>query len=60
MFDLNDLDKLIVHQEQPLNAEPPLTELIEHSITPQELVYARNHCKSLLPWVHCISPSKAW
>lgn len=37
-------DTLIVHQEQPLNAEPPLEQLIAHPITPEELVYARNHC----------------
>ena len=38
-------EKLVVHQEQPLNAEPRLDELIQHRVTPEELVYARNHCK---------------
>ena len=41
-------DKLIVHQEEPLNAEPPITELVEHPITPEDLVYARNHCELAL------------
>ncbi|GJE99903.1 molybdopterin binding oxidoreductase-like protein [Phanerochaete sordida] len=33
----------IVHQRSPLNAEPPLQELVAHPLTPEELVYARNH-----------------
>lgn len=40
-------DNFVVHQEQPLNAEPPLTELVQYPITPDEFLYARNHCESL-------------
>ena len=36
---------IIVHDEHPWNAEPPLSLLIKHNITPIELVYARNHCE---------------
>ncbi|EKM58405.1 uncharacterized protein PHACADRAFT_252697 [Phanerochaete carnosa HHB-10118-sp] len=36
-------DRLIVLKEWPFNAEPPLKQLIEHPITPVDLVYARNH-----------------
>ena len=36
--------ELQVHQEKPYNAEPyNLAELINHNITPLELVYGRNH-----------------
>src|SRR5271168_2882846 len=36
--------ELHVHQEKPFNAEPhDLAELINHNITPTELVYGRNH-----------------
>lgn len=36
-------ESMIVHQSEPLNAEPPLTQLVAHPVTPAELVYARNH-----------------
>lgn len=34
---------LLVHSTNPFNAEPPLTALREHFITPRELFYVRNH-----------------
>ncbi|KAI0805951.1 Oxidoreductase, molybdopterin-binding domain-containing protein [Irpex lacteus] len=36
-------NKVIVHDEKPYNAEPPLETLVQHHITPVDLVYARNH-----------------
>ena len=36
---------IVVHDEHPWNAEPPVSVLIKHNITPIELVYARNHCE---------------
>jgi sulfite oxidase len=35
--------RLVVHGTQPFNAEPPLDALVQHEITPAELVYSRNH-----------------
>lgn len=35
--------KLIIHTTDPVNAEPPVTELRENFITPQRLYYIRNH-----------------
>lgn len=40
-------DRLIAHQESPWNAEPDVRELIKYTYTPEELVYCRNHCKSV-------------
>lgn len=37
-------DKLEVLDKEPFNAEPDVAELITHSLTPDELVYCRNHC----------------
>ncbi|PPQ91010.1 hypothetical protein CVT25_013935 [Psilocybe cyanescens] len=34
---------LNVQQSQPFNAEPPASALVEFSITPEDLVYCRNH-----------------
>lgn len=42
------LTTLRLLSETPYNAEPQLTELIKHKITPLELVYARNHCELFL------------
>lgn len=39
-------ERLVVHQELPLNAELRLGELMQYPVTPEELVYARNHCAS--------------
>jgi sulfite oxidase len=35
--------EIIIHAEQPLNAEPPMNLLREGFITPKELFYVRNH-----------------
>ncbi|KAJ7578123.1 Oxidoreductase, molybdopterin-binding domain-containing protein [Mycena floridula] len=32
-----------VQAQEPFNAEPPVEDLVEFNITPEELVYARNH-----------------
>ncbi|PCH42233.1 molybdopterin binding oxidoreductase [Wolfiporia cocos MD-104 SS10] len=37
-------DKLQVRKDHPWNAEPDVAALVEHPITPEELVYCRNHC----------------
>lgn len=34
---------LIIHEQTPLNAEPPLKLLIQNFVTPKELFYVRNH-----------------
>lgn len=39
--------ELHVLSKTPYNAEPPLTELVKHPITPRHLVYKRNHCTFL-------------
>lgn len=36
-------DDMIVHEEDPFNAEPPRTRLAEHRLTPIEAFYGRNH-----------------
>ncbi|KAI5122760.1 hypothetical protein M0805_009842 [Coniferiporia weirii] len=36
-------DGLIVRGEQPFNAEPPASALVEFKYTPEELIYCRNH-----------------
>lgn len=36
-------DKLNVKEEKPWNAEPYLEELIKHPLTPEDLMYCRNH-----------------
>ncbi|OCH95336.1 molybdopterin binding oxidoreductase [Obba rivulosa] len=35
--------QLIARAEKPWNAEPELDKLVQHNITPEELVYCRNH-----------------
>ncbi len=35
--------KLIAHQTVPMNAEPPLTDLVKSWITPNDLFYIRSH-----------------
>lgn len=40
------VERLKVLGEEPLNAEPCLDELLKHTITPEELMYHRNHCES--------------
>ncbi|EMD34029.1 hypothetical protein CERSUDRAFT_97954 [Gelatoporia subvermispora B] len=37
-------EQLVVRDEKPYNAEPDLEKLIQHSLTPEELVYCRNYC----------------
>lgn len=37
--------RLQVRDEKPYNAEPDVAQLIEHELTPDELVYCRNHCE---------------
>lgn len=32
-----------IQARQPFNAEPPVAELVEFNVTPEQLVYARNH-----------------
>lgn len=34
---------MIVHEQEPYNAEPPRAALAEHVITPVEVFYGRNH-----------------
>ncbi|KAF9267649.1 molybdopterin binding oxidoreductase [Marasmius fiardii PR-910] len=34
---------LIVQSQEPFNAEPPASDLVEFKVTPEELVYCRNH-----------------
>ena len=34
---------LLVRGAQPFNAEPPAAALVEFGVTPEELVYCRNH-----------------
>ena len=34
---------LITRSLQPFNAEPPVSVLVEYQITPEDLVYCRNH-----------------
>ncbi|GAA4929632.1 sulfite dehydrogenase (cytochrome) subunit SorA apoprotein [Actinomycetospora succinea] len=34
---------MVVHEEDPYNAEPPRSALAEHAITPVETFYSRNH-----------------
>lgn len=41
--------QLKVLGEKPFNAEPDIANLIQHSLTPSELVYCRNHCGWYLP-----------
>jgi sulfite oxidase len=36
-------DLLFVQAQQPFNAEPPVSSLVEFVYTPEELVYCRNH-----------------
>ncbi len=36
-------DRLDIQQAQPFNAEPSAADLVEFSLTPEELVYCRNH-----------------
>jgi sulfite oxidase len=36
-------DLLIVQGQQPFNAEPPASALVEFNLTPEDLVYCRNH-----------------
>ena len=36
-------DILIVQGSNPFNAEPPVTSLVEFHLTPEDLVYCRNH-----------------
>lgn len=40
-------DDLLVRDQKPFNAEPDVVHLVEHDITPENLVYCRNHCKPL-------------
>lgn len=40
--------QLKVLGEEPFNAEPDLVKLLQHQLTPVELVYCRNHCKHSL------------
>jgi len=35
--------RLIVQDPQPFNAEPSASSLVEFNITPEELIYCRNH-----------------
>lgn len=37
--------RLLLHSEEPFNAESPLSELVKHEYTPEELMYCRNHCE---------------
>ncbi|KIM64368.1 hypothetical protein SCLCIDRAFT_1213480 [Scleroderma citrinum Foug A] len=39
--------ELHVLSKTPYNAEPPLTELVKHPITPRHLVYKRNHSDTI-------------
>ena len=51
-------DVLIVRGEQPFNAEPPIAALVEYGVTPEELVYCRNHSAfSHFPykWEECLT-----
>ena len=34
---------LVVRQEEPFNAGPPLDRLLRHPITPADLFFVRNH-----------------
>jgi sulfite oxidase len=34
---------LLTREAQPFNAEPCTSELIEHPVTPERLMYCRNH-----------------
>jgi len=34
---------LHIQEPQPFNAEPPAASLVEFALTPEELVYCRNH-----------------
>ena len=36
-------DDMVVHEQEPYNAEPPRAALAEHVITPVETFYGRNH-----------------
>lgn len=36
-------DDVIVHDDKPWNAETELATLVQHDITPVELIYGRNH-----------------
>lgn len=36
-------DRLDIQQAKPFNAEPSAADLVEFSLTPEELVYCRNH-----------------
>ena len=36
-------DLLLVRGTQPFNAEPPASSLVQFSLTPDELIYCRNH-----------------
>jgi sulfite oxidase len=36
-------DILFVQASQPFNAEPPTSALVEFDLTPEDLVYCRNH-----------------
>lgn len=36
-------DILTVQGAQPFNAEPPVASLVEFTLTPEDLVYCRNH-----------------
>lgn len=42
-------DYLTAKSEQPWNAEPELSELIKYSLTPEELIFSRNHGKHASP-----------
>lgn len=34
---------LVTQEQEPFNAEPPSSALVEFAITPEDLVYCRNH-----------------
>ena len=34
---------LTIRSSRPFNAEPPVSVLVEYNITPEDLVYCRNH-----------------
>ncbi|KAF8622583.1 hypothetical protein AX15_006927 [Amanita polypyramis BW_CC] len=41
--DLSHSELLTVRSSRPFNAEPPVSVLVEYNITPEDLVYCRNH-----------------
>lgn len=43
MDGLSKRDDMIVHEEQPYNAEPPRAALAGHTLTPLDTFYCRNH-----------------